>query len=52
MRLFKRKTASDEAIRCPECGERVPRTAEECAMCGHELADVPDEAVRADQPLS
>jgi DNA-directed RNA polymerase subunit RPC12/RpoP len=37
MRLFKRKTPIDDAVRCPECGERVPDGAEQCAMCGHDL---------------
>jgi hypothetical protein len=37
MRLFKRSTPPDDITRCPECDERVPRGAEECAMCGHEL---------------
>jgi hypothetical protein len=37
MRLFKRKTPIDDAVRCPECGERLPDGAHECAMCGHDL---------------
>jgi rRNA maturation endonuclease Nob1 len=37
MRLFKRSTSGDDAIKCPECGERVPDGAHECAMCGHDL---------------
>jgi hypothetical protein len=37
MRLFKRKTPIDDAVRCPECGERLPDGADECAMCGHDL---------------
>lgn len=41
MRLFKRKTPIDDAVRCPECGERVPENAHECAMCGHELHSSP-----------
>ena len=40
MRLFKRSTPPHDDTRCPECGERAPRGADECAMCGHELADV------------
>jgi zinc-ribbon domain len=34
MRLFRRKSPIDDAIRCPECGERLPDGAAECAMCG------------------
>jgi hypothetical protein len=38
MRLFKRQTFPDNnATCCTECGERVPRGAAECAMCGHDL---------------
>jgi rRNA maturation endonuclease Nob1 len=37
MRLFRRKTPTDDAARCPECRERVPNDADECAMCGHDL---------------
>lgn len=37
MRLFKRSTPADDAIKCPDCGERVPDGAHECAMCGHDL---------------
>jgi hypothetical protein len=37
MRLFKRKTPIDDAVRCPEYGERLPDGARECAMCGHDL---------------
>jgi rubredoxin len=37
MRLFKRSTPTDDAIKCPDCGERVPDGAHECAMCGHDL---------------
>jgi rRNA maturation endonuclease Nob1 len=37
MRLIKRKTPIDDAVRCPECGERLPDGAHECAMCGHDL---------------
>jgi hypothetical protein len=45
MRLFKRHTASDDAIQCPDCAERVPAGAHECAMCGHDLGhDVPPSA--------
>ncbi len=41
MRLFKRKTDPDEGVlRCPECRERVPEGAVECAMCGRTLLDV------------
>ena len=38
MRLFKRKTPIDDAVRCPECSERLPDGADECAMCGHEVS--------------
>ena len=41
MRLFKRKTPVDDSVRCPECGERVPDGAQECAMCGHDLYSTP-----------
>ena len=45
MRLFKRKTPSDDAIQCPDCGERVPEGTHECAMCGHDLGhDAPQTA--------
>ena len=45
MRLFKRKAPGDDAIQCPDCGERVPEGAQQCAMCGHELGhDVPQSA--------
>jgi hypothetical protein len=45
MRLFKRKTAGDDAIQCPACGERVPQGAHQCAMCGHDLGhEVPHNA--------
>jgi hypothetical protein len=37
MRLFKRKAPIDDAVRCPECGERLPDGADECAMCGRDL---------------
>ena len=37
MRLFKRSTPADDAIKCPDCGEQVPDGAHECAMCGHDL---------------
>jgi predicted RNA-binding Zn-ribbon protein involved in translation (DUF1610 family) len=39
MRLFKRKTSDDEAVRCPDCGERMPEGVLRCAMCGHHLGD-------------
>ena len=40
MGLFKRKPPiDDEAPRCPECRERVPEGATECAMCGRDLQD-------------
>ena len=35
MRLFKRK--QEDLPCCPECRERIPEGATECAMCGHEL---------------
>jgi hypothetical protein len=38
MRWFKRKTPG-EAIQCPDCGERMPEGAHECAMCGHDLGE-------------
>jgi rRNA maturation endonuclease Nob1 len=41
MGLFKRKTSAAPAPRCPECGERVPAEAEECAMCGRDLSARP-----------
>jgi rRNA maturation endonuclease Nob1 len=44
MRLFKRRTPIDDAVRCPECGERVPDDADECAMCGHHLHDSPSQS--------
>jgi hypothetical protein len=45
MRLFKRKAPGDDAIQCPDCGERVPEGAHQCAMCGHDLGhDVPQSA--------
>ena len=41
MGLFRRKTVlADDAPRCPECGERVPGGAGECAMCGRDLHDL------------
>jgi hypothetical protein len=40
MRLFKRKPeVEDDAVRCPECHERIPDGAVVCAMCGYELSD-------------
>ena len=49
MRLFKRKTYDDDdVIRCPECGERLPRGASDCAMCGHDLAGAAHDALLAD----
>jgi hypothetical protein len=39
MRLFRRKPPVDDAPRCPECRERVPDGAVECAMCGRDLRD-------------
>lgn len=38
MALFKRKSKNDDDPRCPSCGERVPPGANECAMCGRNLA--------------
>ena len=52
MRLFKRKTSHDDAIRCPDCDERVPRGAAECAMCGHDLAESFRDGVPADHASS
>jgi hypothetical protein len=46
MRLFKPKATPDDVTRCPECGERVPTGVDDCAMCGHHLAD-PVDAVQA-----
>jgi DNA-directed RNA polymerase subunit RPC12/RpoP len=40
MRLFRRKPPVDDAPRCPECRERIPDGAIECAMCGRDLRDV------------
>ena len=41
MGLFKRKTTfEDDALRCPDCAERVPDGAAGCAMCGRDLADL------------
>jgi hypothetical protein len=37
MRLFKRGR-EEEPPQCPECRERIPEGAVECAMCGHRLA--------------
>ena len=38
MGLFRRKTTiEDDRERCPQCGERVPEGADECAMCGVDL---------------
>jgi predicted amidophosphoribosyltransferase len=48
MRLFKRNTSHDDTVRCPECGERLPRGAADCAMCGLSLTDSADDAVQAD----
>jgi predicted amidophosphoribosyltransferase len=48
MRLFKRTTSHDDAVRCPECGERLPRGAADCAMCGLSLTDSAHDAVQAD----
>lgn len=39
MSLFKRKTTDEDIARCPDCGERVPVGAEDCAMCGRSLLD-------------
>jgi hypothetical protein len=39
MRLFKRGAPGDDAIKCPDCGERVPDGAHECSMCGHDLGN-------------
>lgn len=47
MRLFKRKTPIDDAVRCPACGERVPDDAHECAMCGHDLHSSPPSTDRS-----
>jgi DNA-directed RNA polymerase subunit RPC12/RpoP len=47
MRLFKSKTPIDDAVRCPECGERVPEGADECAMCGRDLHDLPSSSERS-----
>jgi hypothetical protein len=47
MRLFKRKTPIDDAVRCPECGERVPDGADECAMCGQHLHSSPSSSGRS-----
>ena len=40
MSLFKRSSEEAEERRCPACRERVPESAQECAMCGHRLEDV------------
>ena len=40
MRLFKRKPVGDEVPRCPDCAERIPDGAVECAMCGRDLRDL------------
>ena len=38
MGLFRRKADVElEPERCPLCNERVPESAEECAMCGADL---------------
>jgi hypothetical protein len=37
MRLFKRANHIDDVPKCPECGERIPKGALECSMCGHDL---------------
>ena len=52
MRLFKRKMPIADAVRCPECGERVPDDAHECAMCGHELDSAPSATDRSAGVLS
>jgi rRNA maturation endonuclease Nob1 len=52
MRLFKRKTSPDDAPRCPECRERVPGSADECAMCGHDLAAPSNDAAQTAQRAS
>jgi hypothetical protein len=32
MRLLKRRSQGEDAVECPECGERMPTGALECAM--------------------
>ena len=34
MRFLKRRSQGEDAVECPECGERMPAGALECAMCG------------------
>ena len=43
MSLFKRNQTSDDAVRCPNCRERIPEGERECTMCGCNLADVRDD---------
>ena len=52
MRFFKRSASPDDANRCPDCRERAPRGADECARCGHDLAGVRPETPSAEAPLS
>jgi ribosomal protein S26 len=52
MRLFKRNTSHDDTVSCPECGERLPRGAADCAMCGRSLTDSAHDAVEADSHQS
>ena len=42
MRLFKRKPEIDDVPRCPNCRERVPEGATQCAMCGLGLTHLAD----------
>ena len=50
MGLFRRKTTiEDDRERCPQCGERVPEGADECAMCGVDLRPL---RAPGDQPLT
>lgn len=48
--LFTRKAPIDDSPRCPECHERVPDGARECAMCGHDLRGTP--VAKLDTPSS
>jgi rRNA maturation endonuclease Nob1 len=48
MSLFKRNQSSDDAVRCPNCHERVPEGERACTMCGHSLTDTPDDQARSD----
>ena len=53
MRLFKRKPDIDDAVRCPNCRERLPDDdAAECAMCGFDVTGIVEARRRADEGVA